>query len=204
MSMSSRRRRDATPRTAAQRARSRQRGAVLVEAAFVFPFLIMMAMGILEFGTAWRDRLTVQTAVRTATRTGSSLGKDSQSDYNILQSLKSALGGLTTANIQQIIVYKSTAADGSVPSACLSGSQSGVCNVYTSSDLSAASSSFGCGVGAKDVAWCPTSRVVNQSAASGPDYLGVYVRYNRPLITKLFGSGTIAMRDTATFRLEPQ
>jgi hypothetical protein len=178
---------------------------VLVEAAFVFPFLILIAMGILEFGAAWRDRLTVQTAVRTATRTGSSLGNDSQSDYNILQSLKSALGGLPQANIQQIVIYKANAADGAVPASCLtSGSQSGVCNVYTSTDLDASPSSFGCGASAKDSWWCPTSRIVNQSSASGPDYLAVFVRFERPYLTKLFGTGAITMRDSATFRLEPQ
>jgi hypothetical protein len=196
--------RPATHRGVGRRRRD-QRGAVLVEAAFVFPFLILLAMGILEFGSAWRDRLTVQTAVRTATRTGSALGRDVQSDYNILQSLNSALGGVPTSNIDQIIVYRSSTPDGAVPASCVSsGSQSGLCNVYTSAHLSLPSTSFGCGPSALDSWWCPTSRVVSQAAAGGPDYLGVYVRFNRPYLTKLFGTGSITMRDAATFRLEPQ
>lgn len=186
------------------RGRRKDRGTVLVEAALIMPVLIMLAMGTIEFGMAWRGRLSVQNATRAGARAGASLATDAQTDYNILQSVKSGLGTNFT-KASTIIVYKASASDGAVPSNCLSGgSQAGVCNVYTMADLSASPSSFGCGAGAKDTSWCPTSRNADVTSASGPDYVGVYVRYSHSLITGSFGSGTITLADSTVMRLEPQ
>lgn len=185
------------------RPQRRQRGTVLVEAALILPLLIMLAMGTLEYGMAWRDRLSVQSSVRSAVRTGVSLGNDSQADYNILQNLKAGMGS-RFSNTTRIVVYKSTATDGAVPSACLSGSVSGVCNSYVAADASLASTSFGCVAGAKDTSWCPTTRVTNIDASGGLDCLGVYITYNHGLITGSFGSGSLTIKDGAVMRVEPQ
>jgi len=181
----------------------RQRGTVLVEAALILPLLIMLAMGTIEYGMAWRDRLSVQSSVRSSVRTGASLGNDAQADYNILQNLKSGMGS-RFSNTTRIVVYNASAADGSVPSGCLSGSVAGVCNVYVAADASLASTSFGCGAGAKDALWCPTTRVTNIDASGGLDYLGVYITYNHGLITGSFGSGSLTIKDSAVMRVEPQ
>ena len=184
-------------------ARRKQRGTVLVEAALIMPLLIMLAMGTIEFGLGWRDRVGVQTTVRAAARTGATLGSDSQADYNILQMLKSGLGTNYTKTTR-IVIYKASAADGAVPSACLSGtSQTGVCNVYVASDMTKASTSFGCGTGTIDTAWCPTSRISNISNTSGLDYLGVYIAFNHTLITGSFGTGSITIKDNVVMRVEP-
>ena len=180
-----------------------ERGAVLVEAALVIPILVMLVVGIAEFGFGYKDRLTVQTATRTGARVGSSLGNDAQTDYNVLQGVKSALGSIATANIDKIIIYKSATADGAVPTNCLSvGSQAGQCNVYTAANLSAASTSFGCGSGALDTSWCPTSRSVDQAA--GLDYLGVYIQVKHNFLSGFLGSRQVTLKDKAVLRLEPK
>lgn len=188
----------------ARGAMGRERGTVLVEAALILPVLIMLAMGTIEFGMAWRDRLGVQNAVRSAARTGASLANDPQADYNMLQMLKAGLGTKFT-NTTRIVIYNATAANGAVPSTCLTGSsQSGVCNVYTAADASLASTSFGCGAGDVDTAWCPTGRNTDLASSSGPDYIGVYVTFNHGLITGSFGSGNMVIKDNAVMRAEPQ
>jgi Flp pilus assembly protein TadG len=186
-----------------QARRRKQRGAVLVEAALIMPVLIMLAMGTIEFGLGWRDRVGVQTSVRAAARSGATLGSDSQADYNMLQTLKSGLG-TNYAKTVRVVIYKASATDGSVPAACLSGSsQSGVCNVYAAADLVKASTSFGCGVGAVDTAWCPTSRISDIASASGLDYVGVYIEFSHSLITGSFGTGSISIKDRVVMRVEP-
>jgi Flp pilus assembly protein TadG len=185
------------------RSRRAERGAALVELALVVPILVMLVVGIAEFGFGYKDRMTVQTATRTGARVGSNLGNNAQSDYNILQGVKSALGSVSTANIQMIVVYKSTTADGAVPATCLAGtSVAGSCNVYNAAALSAASTSFGCGTGALDVMWCPTTRSVDQG--SGLDYLGVYVQVRHNFISGFLGSRSVTLKDKAVLRLEPQ
>jgi len=175
-----------------------------MEAALVFPILIVLALGVGEYGIAWRDRLTVQTAVRSAARVASSMGKDSQADYNALQALQSALGNISNASVTKIVVYKSTAANGQVPAACLTASQTGLCNTYTGTNLTSASSLFGCGAGDLDIPWCPTTRVVDQASVNGPDYVGVYVSVKRTYISGLFGKNGYTITDSTVFRLEPQ
>jgi hypothetical protein len=185
--------------------RGGERGAALVELALIVPILVMLVVGIAEFGFGYRDRLTVQTATRTGARVGSSLGDDPQADYNILQGVRSALGSISTTNIDKIIVYKSATADGAVPSTCLtSGSQAGSCNVYDASALTAPSTSFGCGSGDLDTSWCPTSRVVLQAASSGPDYLGVYLQVRHNFFSGFLGTRQLTLKDKAVLRLEPQ
>jgi hypothetical protein len=185
------------------RRRGSERGAVLVEAALVIPILVMLVVGIAEFGFAFRDRLTLQTATRTGARVGSSLGNTAQADYNILQGIRSALGSIPTSKVDRIIVYKSTTANGAVPAVCLAGtSVAGSCNVYAPSALSAASSSFGCGTGALDVMWCPTTRVVDQAA--GLEYLGVFVQIRHDFTSGFLGSRQVTLKDTAVLRLEPK
>ena len=192
-----------TQRVRARRARG-DRGAVLVEAAFAFPLLIVLTFGIFEFGLAWRDRITVQTATRAGARTGASLGNDPLTDYNILQAIKSGMSSVPQANINLIVIYNASAAGGDPTPGCAGGtSQAGVCNVYIASDLNLGSGSFGCG-GGKDTPWCPTSRIVDQANVNGLDYLGVYISVKHDYITQLFGVTGPVIKDKFTVRLEPQ
>ncbi|HVT77518.1 MAG TPA: TadE family protein, partial [Acidimicrobiales bacterium] len=179
-----------------------ERGAVLVEFALSLVLLITLLFGIVEFGLAWQDRLTLQTATRAGVRVGSNLTTNSQADYNILQAVKSAINDVGLGNVDAVVIYKSTTADGSVPSTCVSPSVHSVvatCNAYTGAQLaSIVSSQFGCGVGALDLSWCPTVRQNLQSV--GPDYLGVWIRVTHHNLTSLFGS-SFKMTDSAVMRL---
>ncbi len=181
------------------------RGAVLLEFAVLSLVLTTLVFGVVEFGLAWQDRLTVQTAVRSGVRVGSNLGSTSTADYNLLQGVVSSINDVGLANVDYVVVYKSTASDGSPPTSCISptpASQSGSCNVYTGAQLQALNaSSFGCGSGKLDNAWCPTTRQDLQSA--GTDYLGVWIRVHHHFITGVFGSST-TITDDAVMRIEPK
>jgi Flp pilus assembly protein TadG len=184
----------------------REDGVALVEFALVGPVLLLLVMGLLEFGLAWRDSLTISTTARAGARIGSQLGNDRLSDYEILKGMQAAVADIPNASIQQLVVYKSATADGSVPAACTaSGSQAGVCNVYTPADFARPSSDFAgansCSTGSPDIAWCPTTRETRQSV--GTDYLGVYVRVRRTFITGLFPGG-ITINDNTVMRVEPR
>lgn len=185
-------------------------GNVLVEFALLLPFLALMAFGVVEFGLAWQDRMTVQASTRAGTRVGSAAGDTSAADKNLLLGLGSAISDVGLENVEWVLVYKSTAGDGAVPSACTSPSPhsvSGSCNAYSGAQLSevvagtAPSSWFGCGGGSLDGSWCPTNRQTIH--ANGTDYLGVWVRARHPMLTGFFGS-TITITDRAVMRLEPQ
>lgn len=188
------------------RSTRRERGAVLVEFALIGTLLVSLAFGLVEFGMAWQDKMTVETAARAGARTGSSVGKDRLADYAIIEGVRTALSDIGMDNVEYVVVYKSTTADGKVPTSCKTGvSQTGLCNVYTGSQLSTLTQAdfggtSGCGGSSPDRFWCPTSRRTVQ--ATGTDFLGVWVKAQHPTITKLFGS-SMTVTSAAVMRLEP-
>ncbi len=71
-----------------------QRGVALVEFAVVLPLLLLLFIGIAEFGLVFQQKLLISNAVQTATRTGSSLGQNEVADMAILDSIQQGFSGL--------------------------------------------------------------------------------------------------------------
>jgi Flp pilus assembly protein TadG len=192
-----------------ERARTRERAAIMVEAVIVFPLLIAMMFGSLEYGMAYRDSTTVSTALRAAGRTIGSQSNDGTADYYALQALKAGLSGIPTGAIGRIVIYDATTTTAPDP-LCLSGTapggQTGKCNVYTAASLSLASTSFSstatgsCPGAAVDRYYCPLTRKVVQ--ATGTDYVGVYIQVRHDFFSKLFGT-SLTITDKLIVRLEP-
>ncbi len=83
-------------------------GAAMVEMLVVTMLLVLIVFGIIEFGNGFSNKLQVETATRAGARVGSSLGNDRLADYNLLQSVRSALAKLGYSNVDYVVVYKST------------------------------------------------------------------------------------------------
>lgn len=204
--MSRSRRSTRAPRTGARSRRGR--GASLVEASIASLMFFTVLLGLFEFGWAFRDYMTTADFARNAARAGSAAGNSGTADWSILQAAKKSNGALNNGQLQYLVVFDAGSATGtlaSVNSTCLAGtSVTNVCNVYTAADLARPSSDFGCGNTAPDRFWCPSSRKVAASAASGgpPSYLGVYVKVRHSAITKALGNG-VDFKDQSVLRLEP-
>lgn len=196
-----------------RRRRAGDRGAALVEMILFTPILVMIAIGILEFGLAWRDSITVAGATRAGARVGSNAGNDRLADYNTLLAVQAAIASVPNSRINRVVIYESTTTDGRVPTACTNTTAQGIasgttfCNVYTGAQLASLSTAnFGttgttCATGAWDAAWCPLDRQSQQSA--GADYLGVWVSISHPYVTKVFPGSGLTIKDSAVMRLEP-
>jgi Flp pilus assembly pilin Flp len=186
-----------------------EEGAALVELVVVVALLVVIVMGIVEFGAAWSNKLKVETAARGGARVGSGLSADRMADYNLLQSVRSALTDLGLSNVDYVSVFKSADAHGAIPAGCSGSaptSHSGSCNVYTGTQLqSLATSQFSgatsCAGTALDRFWCPTTRQSVQHL--GPDYLGVWIKAESGTLTDFFGS-PLGMESAAVMRLEPK
>lgn len=82
--------------------REDEEGAALVEFTFIAVLLFTLLFGIVEFGLAFRDRLTVANATQTAARVGSALGADDRADYEMLKSLEQSLSTLPNSGIDVV------------------------------------------------------------------------------------------------------
>lgn len=182
------------------------RGASLLEFALVAPLLILLAFGTAEAGLGWTENNRVEGATSTAARVGAVAGADSTADAQILVALKASLTAESLANLDRVIVFKSTSTSGALPANCdkPSGSTSQVgvsnsCNTYTGATVRAvvdASSSLG----TADDFWVGTTR--NDSLADPPDYLGVYVRTRHDSTTGV-GFGNFTITRTSIYRMQP-
>lgn len=188
-------------------------GSVLVEAAIVFPLLAVLMSGLMEFGIAWNNRNNIEAALRTAVRTAAQLGTDKDADKRTLLALDANLGKLKSSTVNKVIIYKSTTANGLVPTNCSSLSTNsssgngitGSCNVYSQAQMDNAAFttqfSGSCSTG-WDHWWCPSSR--KNKLTDPPDYLGLWISVKYTTLTKLFpGTNNLTITDWVVARLEP-
>ena len=190
-----------------RRAVRRDEGAALVEFALVAPVFLLVIFGILEFGLAFKDYLTVTNTSRSSARVASAGGADVDADYAIIQSLSRESSAMSVGDIQRMVVYRASGPGDPVPASCAAGnSAAGVCNVYTVSDFQRPPAAWGClSPTSLDGWWCPTSRKVAITAANGgpPDYVGVWVKARHNFITGLFGAN-LTFTDQTVMRIEPR
>jgi hypothetical protein len=187
-------------------------GAVLVEFALFAPVAVVLLMGILEFGMAFRDANTVRSADRAAARAGANTfvggGNSNVADWNILSSLKAGTASIASDEIVRVVIYDAGAADGDPPPACKThtpgagyGSPGTAdCNVYTGAFLETLPATSAGWSTAYDAGWDPTERDVDSDG--GTDYLGIWMQVDREAVTGFFGS-TITITDKAVMQLEP-
>ena len=181
-----------------------ERGSVVVESALALPLFLLLIFGTMEFGLAFRTYLTLSNSTRDAARFASTLGKDADADFQIINEAVANLTGFKAGTIQKIIIFKatgptSTTASGAL-AACRTGSVTGLCNTYLGGSISTNSANYGCNYTSPDRFWCPTSRKV--AVADPPDYIGVYIEVRHTGLTGVIGM-TRNFSDEFVMRLEP-
>ncbi len=191
-------------------------GAVLVEFALVAPFIVSVALGIMEFGIAWRDANVLERSVAAGARTGASWGDEGWADLGALGSIEGVMSGATSLEIEKVVLFNARSS-GTVPASCaaLSGpagiDSGGVqCNVYSAAQIAdqnpyAAFGQWGpgapCGGSHWDRWWCPAGR--DGTRAGGTDYVGVWIQARYTPVTGLLPSSAMFER-TAVFQVEPK
>lgn len=194
------------------------RGTAIVELALVTPLLVTLLLGVLEAGTAWASQRAASTGVRAAARAVAQAGPHENADLVALQSLLAGTAELELVEVERVVIYRADGSgdgDGGVPSSCLAGELHGssggggsaVCNVYSGDQLEASNlvpEHFGCGPGAYDRSWCPTTRDDQLAGAGGPTWIGVHVELRYSTLTGIFpADGQMTFRDSAVTRVEP-
>lgn len=194
-----------------------ERGVAMVEMAIVAPLLALLIGGIVEFGMLWRDDLTASASTRASARVASNLGDSHLADYEALLALDAGLSGLNNLDIEGVLIYEASAADGDPHPSCFDGSgdpraSTGRCNYYTGAQI-AAVSGVDCSVACAEfpddascasgwaTAFCPQSRSTNQGA--GTTIVGVWVRVQRDFITGLIPGDGVTITDQTVMRVEP-
>jgi hypothetical protein len=204
-------------------------GAILVEAAFIFPILFYLLFGVLELGLMFRSYLTLGNGLRAGIRIAAIAGDNVDADYRIIQAIKGETAAIDPNSIVKIVVYRanptsSTSGAQPVPSVCLDPNNTSpgtfgapnYCNVYVPSrDFAAArqASDYNCINQTWANGWCPTSRFsalrapvppAETGVVDGPpDWVGVAIVVKHLYITGLFGRDKV-LSDTIVAQIEPK
>ncbi len=194
-------------------------GVALVEMALVAPLLALLVAGIVEFGTLWRDNLTVASSSRAAARVVSNLGDNRLADYEALLTLDAGLGGVSGLVVDGVLIYDAAAANGEPHPSCFDGfgdpqPSVGYCNFYTGAQL-ASMSSLVCEptctefpnnptcAGGLTTYFCPQDdRETDQSL--GNTSVGIWVRVDRGFFTGMFPGDGVTITDQTVMRVEPR
>jgi Flp pilus assembly protein TadG len=205
-------------RRAGARRLVRGRGQGLVEFAVIIPIFLVLLAGMLEFGLAFSDRLTLGNATREGARIGAALatgmdtsctGDPAGVDLTVIASvqniLKSGGSDVDLSKISQIRIYKANASGGQV---------GGNVNVWTYTPGSGPDADPDSGVEIIDFspsgqAWPACTR---SNTTGSADSFAVSIHYTYHLHTPLAGlvallggsrSGTIPIVDTTIMALNP-
>ncbi|MGZ4729871.1 MAG: TadE/TadG family type IV pilus assembly protein, partial [Acidimicrobiales bacterium] len=63
-------------------------GSIIAESALLVPFFVLLLFGMLEFGGAFRDYLTLSNAASTGARQAGIQGNAASADWNIILAVK--------------------------------------------------------------------------------------------------------------------
>jgi hypothetical protein len=194
-------------------------GSVVAEMALVAPLMVLLMLGVFEFGTAWRNKTILTSSLRSAGRIESQGSTNPVIDHIALGALYAGNSKLRNMTLVKVIVYKATNPGGQPTAPCLTRSwtgmttkgYSGVCSIYSPGQVAAAAASsanFGC-VSSASWDWnlCSGSAGVpsvrNNTMSGGPDYIGIYAEYTYDTITGLLPQNNLTITDQAVYRIEP-
>jgi len=179
---------------------TRQRGAALVEFSLILVPLVLILVGTVELGLAWRDTLTLDQASRSGARVAASLANNPASDREALRALVSVLGPQDLDQIEYVVLYE-VGSDGAMPSGCDAAS-SAQCNRYPQAALADLDNDmrWECSASSHDGNWCPTDR---EPELTSPVDMGVRIESRRPWVTGMLPGDGITIGSTTIMRLNP-
>jgi hypothetical protein len=190
-----------------------QDGAVLIEFAMVFPFLMLLSMGVLEFGFIFRSNIMVSDTASSVSRSMANFGPERTADYN---GLVTSIAGLSTlpaaAEVQRVVIFDADALESDIDS-CKSmsltpgqvGGIADICNVYTWDAILAADPNDFDGVACSDSDWdhrfCPLDRI--DDPVAGLTAVGVWIDVEQKSVTHMFPWTSLQLDETRIMHIEP-
>jgi hypothetical protein len=176
------------------------RGAAMVEMAILMPLLILLIIGVFEFGAAFKDFLTTSNAVRDGTRILSARGTDPEADCVALLAAVDALSLATRFDhLVSVEIFKADDSGDPIP---------GSINTYTygfGDPTDCSDEAPNCGGWNCVIQYPPADRQVLVGDTQPPlDLVGMRIVYTHDWMTGFPPfSGSITIDEQTISRLEP-
>jgi hypothetical protein len=176
-------------------------GATLVEMAFVLPILILLIFGSLEFGLAFKERLTISSAANSAGRTGATMGNRGEADIRILEAIEVGLySQVDPGVIVQVDIFRADPVTGAKTANVNQYTYDGddpLCKWNPCPDPDVPGFGYG-------GTWVPADRDTTlDPGGGGLDVLGVEITYHHTPVTNVLPFLERDFVERALVRLEP-
>jgi Flp pilus assembly protein TadG len=175
---------------------ARQGGQAMVEFAMMLPLLVVLAVGILEFGMLFKDHVGIHYAAREGARAGAAASRNPNADCTILRAVSTTMQTMPYDDLQRVRIFRAADDGTCADSPCLE-------DVYYR-----AGSSSTCLEGwvVDRANWPPDGDPGRRNDPLPTDAIGVTVQFNHTFFLN-FVPGTevttIAIEDTAYNQIEP-
>jgi len=97
---------------------ARQEGQAMVEFAMMLPLLLILAIGILEFGMLFKDHVGIHYAAREGARAGAAASRNPNADCTILRAVSTTMQTMPYDDLQRVRIFRA-ADDGACTTPCL-------------------------------------------------------------------------------------
>ncbi len=170
--------------------RAGDRGVAAVEAAIITPVFLLLVIGIIEFGLAFKDQLAITSAVRAGARIASAEPRTTTFATDAAAQVAREGAALDMNDVQALWVYQADASGHPVGAGGTFNSCSTNCDVFSWSGSSFVQTGG---------AW----NVTSQNACQGTqDSVGVYLSFRHPSVTQAFFS-YLGLSSYTVMRFEP-
>ena len=79
------------------------------------PVFLLVVFGVLEFGIAFRDYLTVNNAAQGGARAGAIAGNDPDADYRIIDAVRVEASATSPGQVVKVFIFKADGPSGGIP-----------------------------------------------------------------------------------------
>jgi hypothetical protein len=168
------------------------RGVSAVEAAIVVPVFLLLVVGLVEFGLAFKDQLAITSAVRAGARIASAEPRFANFATDAASQVAKEGGAVNMSNVKELWVYKADSSGhplgaGGTFSSCTSSCVHFIWNASSKTFVASSGS------------WAATG----QDACVGEeDSVGVYLKFNHIGVTQVFFKA-LGLQSYTVMRLEP-
>lgn len=179
-----------------------ERGAAMVEMAFVLPLLVLLVFGIVEYGLLFKEKMTIASAATSAARTGATMGTRDEADFRILEALEAGLyDQVSTSVLISVDIFEANPITGAKNLSSVNQylfTPAVPCKWSPCPDTTPGNFT---GYGGP---WLPSTRDTTLDAGGGGlDVLGIEIVYHHDSVTNIIPGIDRDLTERALVRLEP-
>jgi hypothetical protein len=186
-----------------------ERGAALVEAVIIFPLVMLLTFGAIEFGIGFSQKGGIESVSRAGARTGATLAADATVDISVgetannsigvetVRAVNAALKSTSLPEVHRVVVYRIEGATTTDYGPANWGDACGSFCMAFNFDNNAKQFDLNQAGGGN---WPVAQR---KPCGTKPDRVGVLIEGKFNFLTNLVGNGNIKIKARSVLQLEP-